>query len=338
MEKNITEVLLTPKVPKVVDNQQLFVYTPLATHSTPGILTPDSLDFSIDSNGVLKLKTDGTGNSLTEILTTINNSLDNLNDNKQDKIDENLTTNSKAVVGAINELLADVTEEVADRKSADTTIETNLNASIAAEANTRKTKDDDLQSKINSLSDSTAASINDLHSQVYDDSLEGTLAYKVAIIAANYITRLVTNLEYYYDKNTVDAKLAQVSHAVFKKVKKLPEVGETNYIYLVPKQNNDSTDNFDEWIWALQEKEKPEDPNVYAWERLGSTDVDLSDYPTFAQMNAAIAEAVAAINIEVDGTTVSKNTVGKLQAIALTDGTNTTTAEEISTAITIERL
>lgn len=338
MEKNITEVLLTPKVPKVVDNQQLFVYTPLATHSTPGILTPDSLDFSIDSNGVLKLKTDGTGNSLTEILTTINNSLDNLNDNKQDKIDENLTTNSKAVVGAINELLADVTKEVADRKSADTTIETNLNASIAAEANTRKTKDDDLQSKINSLSDSTAASINDLHSQVYDDSLEGTLAYKVAIIAANYITRLVTNLEYYYDKNTVDAKLAQVSHAVFKKVEKLPEVGETNYIYLVPKQNNDSTDNFDEWIWALQEKEKPEDPDVYAWEHLGSTDVDLSDYPTFAQMNAAIAEAVAAINIEVDDTTISKNTAGKLQAIALTDGTSTTTAEEISTAITIERL
>ena len=25
MEKNITEVLLTPKVPKVIDNQQLFV-------------------------------------------------------------------------------------------------------------------------------------------------------------------------------------------------------------------------------------------------------------------------------------------------------------------------
>ena len=55
-------------------------------------------------------------------------------------------------------------------------------------------------------------------------------------------------------------------------------------------------------------------------------------------MNAAIASAIAAINIEVDGTTISKNTAGKLQAIALTDGTSTTTAEEILTAITIERL
>lgn len=338
MEKNITEVLLTPKVPKVVDNQQLFVYTPLATHSTPGILTPGSTDFSINANGVLTLKTDGSGGSLAEILTAINAHLDNLDDNKQDKIDNNLNTDSRAVVGAINELLADVTKEIADRKSADTSIETNFNASIATEANIRKAKDDDLQSKINSLSDSTTVSINDLHSQVYDDSVEGTLAYKVATIAANYITRLVTNLEYYYDKNTVDAKLAQVSHAVFKKVEELPEVGETNYIYLVPKKNNDKDDNFDEWIWALQEKENPEDPDVYAWEHLGSTDVDLTNYPTFDEMNAAIAEAIAAINIEVDGTTISKNTAGKLQAIALTDGTNITTAEEISTAITIERL
>ena len=338
MEKNITEVLLTPKVPKVIDNQQLFVYTPLATHNTPGILTPDSLDFSIDANGVLTLKTDGTGSSLSEILTTINTYLNNLNTNKQDKIDENLTTNSRAVVGAINDLNADLKKEIADRKSADTAVETNLNASIADEANTRKTKDDDLQSQINSLSNSTAASINDLHSQVYDDSLEGTLAYKVATIAANYITRLVTNLEYYYDKSTIDSKLSQVSHAVFKKVEQLPEVGETNYIYLVPKQNNDSTDNYDEWIWALQEKEKPEDPDVYAWEHLGNTDIDLTNYPTFDEMNAAIASAIAAINVEVDGTTISKNTAGKLQAIALTDGTSTTTAEEILTAITIERL
>ncbi len=337
MEKNITEVLLTPKVPKVVDNQQLFVYTPLATHSTPGILTPDSLDFSIDGNGVLTLKTDGTGSSLSEILTAINTYLDNLNTNKQDKTDENLTTNSKAVVGAINELLADLTKEIADRKSADTTVEANLNASIAAEANTRKTNDDYLDTKITTLSDYTF----DLGAKVdtqLDDSVEGTLAYKVATIAANYITRLVTNLEYYYDKSTVDSKLSQVSHAVFKKVEELPAVGETNYIYLVPKQNNDSTDNFDEWIWALQEKEKPEDPDVYAWEHLGSTDVDLTNYPTFDEMNAAIASAIAAINIEVDGTTISKNTAGKLQAIALTDGTSTTTAEEILTAITIERL
>ena len=337
MEKNITEVLLTPKVPKVIDNQQLFVYTPLATHSTPGILTPDSLDFSIDASGVLTLKTDGTGSSLSEILTAINTYLDNLNTNKQDKTDENLTTNSKAVVGAINELLADLTKEIADRKSADTTVEANLNASIAVEANTRKTMDDYLDTKITSLAEYTF----DLGAKVdtqLDDSTEGTLAYKVATIAANYITRLVTNLEYYYDKSTIDSKLSQVSHAVFKKVEELPTVGETNYIYLVPKQNNDSTDNFDEWIWALQEKEKPEDPDVYAWEHLGSTDVDLTNYPTFDEMNTAIASAIAAINIEVDGTTISKNTAGKLQAIALTDGTSTTTAEEILTAITIERL
>ena len=55
-------------------------------------------------------------------------------------------------------------------------------------------------------------------------------------------------------------------------------------------------------------------------------------------MNAAIASAIAAINIEVDGTTISKNTAGKLQSIALTDGTSTTTAKEILTAMTIERL
>lgn len=317
MERNVVEVLLTPKVPKVIDNQQLMVYIPLATGETPGVVKPDDKDFTMGSDGTLYLKVsfDAGDKSLAGLLAEINAALTLLSNNKQNKTDNNLETVSKQVVGAINE-----------------------NASnINAEESAREAADNNLQSQI------TAADgeISDLSKQVYDVDAQDTLAYKVAIIAANYITRLVNNLEYYYDKNTVDTKISQVSRAMFLKVNELPETGETNYIYLVPKSNDpDSTDNdnYDEWIWVLQEKAQPTDPDVYAWEHLGSTDIDLSNYPTIEQMNQAIAAAIAAIQISTDGLTVRENTADKLEVIGVTNGTDVLSYNDLLLALTVERL
>ena len=69
----------------------------------------------------------------------------------------------------------------------------------------------------------------------------------------------------------------QISINIFIPVDKLPEIGEKNKIYLVPAENG----AFDEYYW-INDK----------WELLGNVALDLSDYPTFTQMNSAINEAI----------------------------------------------
>ena len=69
----------------------------------------------------------------------------------------------------------------------------------------------------------------------------------------------------------------QISMDIFVPVDKLPTTGEKNKIYLVPADNG----TFDEYYW-INDK----------WELLGNVALDLSDYQTFDQMNAAINEAV----------------------------------------------
>lgn len=54
-------------------------------------------------------------------------------------------------------------------------------------------------------------------------------------------------------------------------VSELPITGETGKIYLVPKDNPEQEDIYDEWIWAIIES-----PDTYGWEHIGSTEVDLT--------------------------------------------------------------
>ena len=70
---------------------------------------------------------------------------------------------------------------------------------------------------------------------------------------------------------------AQISMDLFVPVDQLPETGEKNKIYLVPADNG----TFDEYYW-INDK----------WELLGNVSLDLSDYPTFDQMNSAINDAI----------------------------------------------
>lgn len=71
----------------------------------------------------------------------------------------------------------------------------------------------------------------------------------------------------------------QISLNLFVPVEVLPELGEKNKIYLVPGEDG----TFDEFYW-VEEKQ--------IWELLGSVGLDLSDYPTFEQMNTAIDQAI----------------------------------------------
>jgi hypothetical protein len=69
----------------------------------------------------------------------------------------------------------------------------------------------------------------------------------------------------------------QISMDLFEPVETLPATGEKNKIYLVPAKGG----TFDEYYWTGEK-----------WEVMGNVAIDLADYPTFDQMNAAINQAV----------------------------------------------
>lgn len=69
----------------------------------------------------------------------------------------------------------------------------------------------------------------------------------------------------------------QISMDLFEPVDVLPETGEKNKIYLVPAEDG----TFDEYYWTGDR-----------WDIMGNVKIDLSNYPTFDQMNAAIDTAV----------------------------------------------
>ena len=79
--------------------------------------------------------------------------------------------------------------------------------------------------------------------------------------------------------STLDALLGKiVDTTIFIVVDTLPEEGEKNRIYLVPGQNG----MFDEYFWNENGK----------WDKIGEVNIDLSNYPTFDQMNSAIDTAI----------------------------------------------
>lgn len=81
----------------------------------------------------------------------------------------------------------------------------------------------------------------------------------------------------FVDINGETKTYEQISMDIFTPVDELPETGEKNKIYLVPAKDG----TFDEYYWAETK-----------WELMGNVAIDMSDYPTFDQMNAAIQDAV----------------------------------------------
>lgn len=71
---------------------------------------------------------------------------------------------------------------------------------------------------------------------------------------------------------------AEVSLDIFIIVDVLPEEGEKNRIYVVPSENS----MFDEYFWNENKQ----------WDKIGEVKIDLSNYPTFDQMNNAIDTAI----------------------------------------------
>ena len=73
----------------------------------------------------------------------------------------------------------------------------------------------------------------------------------------------------------VTKAIADISGFHAEIVSELPETGKTNILYLVAKTEAASGDGYDEYLYING-----------AWERVGSTDIDLSGYVQASEMHA----------------------------------------------------
>ena len=82
----------------------------------------------------------------------------------------------------------------------------------------------------------------------------------------------------------VTKAIADVSGFHAEIVSELPETGKTNILYLVAKTEAASGDGYDEYLYING-----------AWERVGSTDIDLSGYVQASEMHAITNTEITAI-------------------------------------------
>lgn len=144
------------------------------------------------------------------------------------------------------------------------------------------------------------------------------LAY-VTDIPTDYITNSVNDLiNYYnktqtYNKDEVNNLIGSVSGGIsFVVVDTLPTTGESNKIYLVP-HNHGNTDVYDEYIYVNNK-----------WEKIGNTDIDLTNYATKEFVNQAVSTATTSITSETDtklsgkaDTSALDNYIGKTGATGI---------------------
>lgn len=137
--------------------------------------------------------------------------------------------------------LTDLLDDKAD-KSQITTLQNNINS----EAESRQSADNSLSGRITTLENAgfITKSVNDL---------------------TNYYLKTQT-----YTKTEVDNLISAIATIQIEVVQTLPSTGQSNIIYLVPTSGGGSTGNsYDEYVWVSSSS---------SFEKIGSTDIDLSNY------------------------------------------------------------
>lgn len=104
---------------------------------------------------------------------------------------------------------------------------------------------------------------------------------------SNFITKAVDNLENYYKKSEtytqeqVNTLIGNIHSVSIQTVDSLPTTGDSNVIYLVPNSSSAENNYYDEYIYTNNK-----------WEKIGDTNIDLSDYPTKTEVSQMIQSAI----------------------------------------------
>ena len=85
-----------------------------------------------------------------------------------------------------------------------------------------------------------------------------------------------------YTKGQIDAKIAALDTLEIRVVQTLPPTGESKIIYFVPRSDSDPGDVYDEYVWVVVS-------GTGSYEKIGNTDIDLSDYATKEYVTNALA-------------------------------------------------
>ena len=106
-EQNIVNVMVIPDVPKVLPGEQLYVYVPKASFTSPGIIAYNSEQFEINGD-FLRIRDDYVSSGVRQKIAELKQYTDDKLQLKQDKEDNNISLaqrpEQKSVVGAINDL------------------------------------------------------------------------------------------------------------------------------------------------------------------------------------------------------------------------------------------
>ena len=111
-----------------------------------------------------------------------------------------------------------------------------------------------------------------------------------------------------YSRTEIKSMLNAISTLDIQIVRSLPtESISTTTIYLVPKSTDSDINFYTEYIYITNR----------GWEIIGTTEVDLSNYPTFEEMETAIEDSIQ--NIKVDIPTPTETTKGGIFAKSVED-------------------
>lgn len=112
---------------------------------------------------------------------------------------------------------------------------------------------------------------------------DGVIQYQAGngiVIDGNVISAIQQDLSNYYTKAQVNDLIDAIDKVSLEPVNELPATGEPNVIYLVPSTNPQTTNAKDEYIYINN-----------AWEQIGSTAVDLSNYYTKSEVDEKFYES-----------------------------------------------
>lgn len=158
---------------------------------------------------------------------------------------------------------------------------------------------DDNNGKLKKTINGTTSDIVTLDTTPTTNSKKPISSGGVKNAIADFITKSVNDLVYYYTKSQTYTKdevqqiVATVRQFTYEVVNSLPTASADtmNKIYLVPSSNPQTQNVKDEYITV---RSGSEGSYTYAWEQIGSTTIDLSGYYTSAQTDTAISNALNA--------------------------------------------